>query len=340
VSKISCIKLDIENMDSVRTQIRETFLQQDRKITEIKGRVSIYHAKPHKTRRVFAVDSGSNSAYETSFTLLKATMVNEEMKIYRSEDIYLFHVDNYQTDRLRRLLMQQSLYKALSQHVQGGTIDGSIVLVDGTITLTVFYPTPKDGSEYRRHFRDFYEKLYSPLMDQCLKKDIILLGFLKRTGSTYLAEHLDIRGSYDIYIMNSLLRGNGQYIKPIPIADVYAKRVKVYHEYVTFYLNLKNWNYRFDLLKQQEDRYLACAENLLHLATEAHYGMNPIFSKADEYARVTKREANLKFDYVIHDLNTRERTQLRLLARKRTHFGYSTRRLPERLTERMRRNVQ
>ncbi|NIM44665.1 MAG: hypothetical protein GTO54_03380, partial [Nitrososphaeria archaeon] len=101
------------------------------------------------------------------------------------------------------------------------------------ITLTVFYPTLKDRREYRRHFRDFYEKLYSPLMDQCLKRDIIILGFLKRTGSTYLAEHLNIRGTYDIYIMNALLRGDGQYLGPIPVVDANARRAKVDHRYVT-----------------------------------------------------------------------------------------------------------
>jgi hypothetical protein len=59
-----------------------------------------------------------------------------------------------------------------------------------------------------------------------------------------------------------------------------------------------------------------------------------VFSKADEYARVTRREADLKFDYLIHDLDSNERTLLRLGARKRTHFGYSSTRLPRRLTGR------
>jgi hypothetical protein len=328
---VSYVKLDIEDLEAVKVKIRETFLQQDRSIAEIKDSVSIHYAKPNKTRRAFAVDSGFNRAYETTFVLLKAAVVNEEMEVDHTEDIYLFHVDNYQTDRLRRLLMQQSLYEALAKTVQSRKADGSMVLVDGTITLTVFYPTLKDRAEYRRHFREFYEELYSPLMEQCLKRDIIIMGFLKRTGSTYLAEHLNIRGTYDIYIMNSLLIGDGQYFGPIPVIDANANRAKVDHKYITFYLNLKNWNYRFELLKEQEHTYLQCIENLLYLATEAHYGMNPIFSKADEYARVTKREADLKFDYVIHELDSDERTRLRLDARKRIHFGYNARRLPRRL---------
>ncbi len=331
VVKVSYIKLDIDDLDSARDKIRETFLQQNGIITEIRDRVDIHSAKPRKTRRVFAVDSGFNRAYETLFTLMKATVVDEEMNVEYNEDIYLFHVDNYQTDRLKRLLMQRALYEALAETVEIGRADGSLVLVDGTITLSVFYPTLKDRKEYRRHFGEFYEKLYAPLLKQCVNKDIVILGFLKRTGSAYLAEHAGVKGTYDSYVSNTLLRRDGQFIGPIPVIDSSAKRAKVHHKYVTFYLNLKNWNYRFELLKEQECVYLECIENLLHLATEAHYGMNPVFSKADEYARVTNREANLKFDYLTHDLRAKERAILRLGARKRTHFGYGARRLVRRL---------
>lgn len=320
---MSYIKLDIEDLDGDREKIRETFLQQDINIAKIRDKVTVNHAKPYKTRQVLAVDSGFNSAYETTFVILKAAVVNEAMEVDRSEGIYLFHVDNYQTDRLRRLLMQQFLYEALTKTVQSGRADDSLVLIDGPITLGVFYPTLKDRREYRQHFADFYENVYSPLTDQCLKKDILLLGFLKRTGSTYLAEHLRKKGAYDVYIMNYLLRDDGQYIGPISVIDTHAHRAKIHHKYVTFYLNLKKWNYRFELLKDQEHNCQECVENLLVLATEAHQGMNPIFSKADEYARVTKREADLKFDYITHDLDEAGRTRLRLEARKKTHFGYS-----------------
>ncbi len=331
---MSYVRLDIGNMEEARAKVREAFHKQYVRINEIKERVSVKYAKSNKTRKVFAVDSGFNRAYETTFTLLKAAVVNEEMEVDYCEGIYLFHVDNYQTERLKRLLMQKSLYEALAKTVQSGKADESLVLVDGTITLTVFYPTLRDGKEYRRYFRDFYERLYSPLLDQCLKRDILVLGFLKRTGSTYLADHLKIKGTYDIYIMNSLLRGDGQYLGPVPVIDANANRVNVHHRYVTFYLNLRNWNYRFELLKEQQSFYQECMENLLYMATEAHHGMTPVFSKADEYARVTRREAELKFDYLVHQLDPDERIRLRLGARKRTHFGYSSKRASGRLTER------
>jgi hypothetical protein len=331
---VSYVKLDIADLRYARQQIRETFLQQDKSISKIRDAVSIHATRPRKTRRVFAVDSGFNTAYETTFTILKAAVVDEDLKVDRREDIYLFHVDNYQTDRLRRLLMQQALYEALVKTIRSGKADGSLVLVDGTIALTIFYPTLKDRTEYRSRFRAFYEELYAPLMDRCVEQNIMILGFLKRTGSTYLAEYLSVRGAYDIYLVNALLREEGQYIGPIPVIDTSAKRAKVHHKYVTFYLNLKNWVYRFALMKEPEPVYREGIENLLYLATEAHYGMNPIFSKADEYARVTKRETNLKFDYVIHELDAEDRTRLRLEARKRTHFGYTTKRLSGRLTAR------
>jgi len=221
--------------------------------------------------------------------------------------------------------MQQTLYEALAKTVETGVSDGSMFLVDGTIALTVFYPTTKDGKEYREKFKDFYEDYYSPLMNQCLERDILILGFLKRTGSTYLATYLGVKGLYDIYIVNSVLKRNGQYIPPISVVDAQARRVGIRQNYVTFYVNLRSWNYRFELLKEQETKYLEAIENLLFWATDAHYGMNAVFSKADEYARVTKREANLKFNYVIHSLGDKERLRLRLEARKRTHFGYRSR---------------
>lgn len=326
--EVSYVKLDIKKLADIRGKVRETFLKQDRRIAEVKNKVRIHQGKANKTRKTFAVDSGFNRAFDTSFTILKAAVVDEEMEVNSVDTIYLFHVENYQTDRLRRFLMQQTLYEALAKTVESGKADGSIMLIDGTITLTVFYPTVRDIREYRNHFKTFYEDLYTPLIEECVDRDIIVLGFLKRTGSTYLAKHLGIKGTYDIYIMNSLLMGDGQFISPIPVIDGSAKRAKVHHKYVTFYLNLKNWNYRFELLKQQEDNYRKCVENLLHVATEVHYGMNPVFSKADEYARVTKREANLKFNYVIHELPENERVRLRIKARKRTHFSHIARRTP------------
>ncbi len=329
---MSYVKVDIGDLQDARAQIRENFRQQDASVDKIRGEVTRHAARPRKTRRIFAVDSGFNTAYETTFTIVKAAVVDEALTVDLREDAFLFHVDNYQTDRLRRLLMQQALYEALAQTVRSGRADGSLVLVDGTLALTVFYPTRKDRKEYRSHFRAFYEELYTPLMTRCVEHDILVLGFLKRTGSTYLAEYLNVRGTYDIYLVHALLPDEGHYLGPIPVIDSGAKQAKVHHRYVTFYLNLKRWVYRFELLKAQEQIYAEGIENLLDVATEAHYGMNPIFSKADEYARVSKREADLKFDYVIHDLDAADRTRLRLEARKRTHFGYQTTRLPGRGT--------
>ena len=138
-----------------------------------------------------------------------------------------------------------------------------------------------------------------------------------------MAERFGLGSMYDITILNSILSKNGQYIKPIPIVDEHSRRSDIQHDYVTFYLNLKSWNYRFELLKDQKNLFLEGIENLLFWATDAYYGMNPIFSKADEYARVSKREANLRFNLIIHELPEKEQVRLRMNARKRTHFGLS-----------------
>jgi hypothetical protein len=324
VFETSYVKLNLEDLVDARLKVKEAFFKQEKNIDKIKNKTHIHQGKPVKTRNIFAVDSGFNRAYDTSFTVLKAAMVDEEMEVNSTESIYLFNVENYQTERLRRFLMQQTLYETLLKSVESGKADGSIVLVDGTITLTIFCPTLRDKTAYKKHFRTFYREVYTPLMDKCVERDIIILGFLKRTGSTYLAEYLNIKDTYDRYIMNSLLIEDGQFISPIPVIDTNATRNRIHHKYVTFYINLKNWKYRFELLNQQEAHYRECICNLLYIATDTHYGMNPIFSKADEYARVTKREANLKFNYVIHELPYDERTKLRLEARKRTHFGLKT----------------
>jgi len=330
---MSYIRLDIENLEEVGKQVERAFLEQDRNVTKIADKVKVSKANARKSRKLIAVDSGLNSAYETPFVLYKAAVVDDEINVDQSSSIYLFHVNNYQTDRLKRLLMQQTLYEALSKKVGKGEANGSMVLIDGTITLKVFYPTLRDSKEYKEHFRNFYKKLYSPLLDSCLERDVLLAAFLKRTGSTYLGEHLGAKELYDIYIMHALLKSNGDYIPPIPIVDHQAKSIGIHQEYVTLYLNLNGWNYRFELLKEQENKFHEAVENLLYWTTEANYGMNPVFSKADEYARVSKREANLKFNYIIHGLPEEERTRLRMEARSRTHFGYATTRLPRKIME-------
>jgi hypothetical protein len=335
VRNVSYLKLDIHDLEVTKAKFKGSFLQQDKCIAEIKDRVTVNQSEQAKTRNIFAVDSGYNSAYETTFVLFKAAVVDEEMEVDRSEDIYLFYVDNYQTDRLKRLLMQQLLYQGLFKTIQSGRADGSMVLIDGTITLGLFSPTARDRREYRMHFKDFYENLYTPLIEQCLNKNILVLGFLKRTGSNYLAEYLGLREMYDVYIVNALLEEHGQSIGPIPVSSASSDSTRITQRYVTFYLNLKGWNYRFELLREQEQYSSESVRNLLSLATEAHYGMNPVFSKADEYARVTKREADLKFDYITHDLDVDGRTRMRLEARTRTHFGYRVAKVPGRMPSRL-----
>lgn len=328
---MSYIRLDVENLSETRQKLEAALLERDKKISSIKNKVNINTAQPKKTRRILAVDSGFNSAYETPFVLFKSAIVNENIEVKQSNDVYLFHVDNYLTDRLRRLIMQKKLYKDLMKVIDSGDADNSIILVDGTVTLTIFYPTLKDSKEYRSHFQELYTESYSPLFDQCNKRDIILLGFLKRTGSRYLAEHLGVKNLYDIYIMNYVLRQSGTYIPPIPVVDSLAKSAGVTQKYSTFYLNLKNWNYRFEIPRKQEGHHLECIQNLLYWATDAHYGMNPIFSKADEFSRVTKREANILFDYVIHSLSEEDQYRLRLEAKRKTHFGYTNKNLSGKL---------
>jgi hypothetical protein len=329
---MSYTKLNVEDLKETKETLRKTLSRREKDISKIKDKIKINKAEPRKTRKVLAADSGFNSAYETPFVVFKSAVVNEEIEVQQSNDVYLFHVDNYRTDRLQRLLMQQTLYEALLKSVESGVVDGSIILVDGTITLTIFIPTLKDSREYKDRFQEFYEDVYSSLLDLCIKKQVFLLGFLKRTGSRYLAEYLEVKDLYDIYIMNYALRESGTYIPPIPIGDSLARRAGVRYDYATFYLNLKSWNYRFELIRQQIDGYLECIENLLYWSTEAHYGMNPIFSKADEYARVTKREANLLFNHVIHSLSEEEQFRLRLEAKRKTHFGYGSRNLIGRLS--------
>ena len=224
----SYVKLNLENLVDARIKVREAFLKQEESIDSVRNKVLVHQGKAIKTRKIFAVDSGFNRAYDTSFTVLKAAIVDEEMDVNSTEIIYLFHVENYQTDRLRRFLMQQTLYETLLKTVEGGKADGSMVLIDGTITLTIFCPTIRDTKAYKKHFKTFYQKLYTPLMDKCVERDIVILGFLKRTGSTYLAEYLNIKGTYDRYITNALLRRGGQFISPIPIIDTSATRNRVH----------------------------------------------------------------------------------------------------------------
>ena len=55
---MSYIKLNSENLDEIREKVREVFLKQDRSINEIKDRVEVRQARQHRSRKLFAVDSG------------------------------------------------------------------------------------------------------------------------------------------------------------------------------------------------------------------------------------------------------------------------------------------
>ena len=328
----SYIKLDPKETEITCEKIKKAMRNQDLKVDTIKNIVKIYYAKPRHSRQLLAADSGFNNAYETPFTVFKSAVVDDEIRIESVDNICLFHGQNYSTDRLKRLLMQIILYEAIAKKVKTNS-KNSLILVDGTITLSVFNPTSKDSKEYRKHFKDFVEELYSPLLADCIKQDVFLLGFLKRTGSTFLAHQMGVSGLYDIYIMNNLLKIHGSYIPPVPVLGSFFPSRLASQNYITFYLNLKGWNYRFELIEQQKDGYLECIENLLHWATNAHYGMNPIFSKADENARVTKRDANTWFNHILADLPEENQSKLRLEARKKTHFGYGSRSLIRGLTK-------
>ena len=319
----SYIKLNLREPKSACEKIRTALQTQDSKINAVRNNVKILNSFSNRSRKLLAADSGFNNAYDTPFTVFKSAVVDEEINVDSMNNIYLFHVDNYNTDRLKRLLMQITLYEAIAKIVKSNPTN-SLLLVDGTITLSVFNPTQKDSKEYRKHFKKFLEETYFPLLQESIEKDIILLGFLKRTGSTFLAQNLGINDVYDIHIMNALLKNNGEYLSSISIASHYFSNKFPTQNYVTFYLNLKGWNYRFELVEQQKGKYVECIENLLSWATATHYGMNPIFSKADEYSRVTKRDANLLFNHILAGLPDEEQTKIRLQAKKKTHFGYGS----------------
>jgi hypothetical protein len=292
---------------------------QDLLLTKIKNKIKIHNLKPKCSRKLLAADSGINNAYESSFTVIKSAVVDDEINADISKNTYFFHTNNYSSDRLKRLLMQINLYQAIAKKIHNLN-ENSLFLVDGTITLSVFTPTLRDNKEYRSLFSSFVERIYLPLISDCVEKDILLVGFLKRTGSSFLSRNITLDDIYDIYIINSVLKMSGDYIPPILMSNSSSNQL-LHQNYVTFFLNLNDWNYRFELLKQQQNKYIECIENLLFWSTRTHYGMNPIFSKADEYSRVTRREAEVMFNLALSDLSEDQKAKLRRSAKKKTHFG-------------------
>lgn len=312
------------NINSIDPKIAADLISQEMKkqdalLDNIKNKIKVKNLEPNCSRRLFAVDSGFNIAYESPFTVIKSAVVDDEINVEVFKNSYLFHANNYSSDRLKRLLMQQNLYQAIMKKIENIS-ESSLFLVDGTITLSVFTPTQKDSKEYQNLFSSFIEEIYRPLIFDCASRDILLLGFLKRTGSTFLSLSLDVKEIYDIYILNYFLKKNGDYISPIPIPNKSSSQW-LNQRYVTFFLNLNDWNYRFELIEQQQNKYLDCIENLLFWSTRAYFGMNPIFSKADEYSRVTKREAEVLFNQILSDLSDDQRAKLRIRTKKKTHFG-------------------
>jgi hypothetical protein len=316
--------IDLNSADPKKAALRisRVLKNQDFQLNKIKNKIKIYNLRPKCSRKLLAADSGFNNAYESSFIVIKTAVVDDKINVERSKNIYLFHVNNYSSDRLKRLLMQINLYKAIAQKVNNIN-ESSLFLVDGTITLSVFTPTLRDSKEYRSLFNCFVEEIYLPLISDCIDKDILLLGFLKRTGSSFLSRMIGNDEIYDIYIINLVLNKSGDHIRPFPMSKSGSSHL-LSQNYVTFFLNLNEWNYRFELLEQQQKSYVECIENLLFWSTRTHYGMNPIFSKADEFSRVTKREAEVIFNLVLSDLSNDQKGMLRMRAKKKTHFGYES----------------
>jgi hypothetical protein len=318
----SCIEINSADPKIATELISQELKNQDSLVENIKNKIKVQNLIPNYSRRLLAADSGFNNAYESPFTVIKSAVVDDEINIETSKKMYLFHANNYSSERLKRLMMQVNLYQAITKKIENIT-ESSLFLVDGTITLSVFTPTLKDGKEYQKLFSSFAEKIYEPLICDCVNKDILLLGFLKRTGSTFLSRSISAKHIYDIYIINSVLKKSGDYISPIPIKNNSLNQL-LHQKYVTFFLNLHDWNYRFELVEQQQNKHMECIENLLFWSTRAHYGMNPIFSKADEYSRVTRREAEVMFNQVLSNLSENQKAKLRMRAKKKTHFGFGS----------------
>lgn len=291
-------------------------------LNNIKNKIEVMSTNPQYSRKIFAADSGFNNAYESPFTVIKSAVVDNEINADITKKIYIFHANNFRSERLKRLLMQINLYKTIEKKIKSIN-EKSIFLVDGTITLSLFSPTVKDGKEYLNLFQSFLKEIYEPLINNCLKKDILLVGFLKRTGSTFLARKINAK-IYDIYIINSILKKNGQYIQPISMSETKLQQTEA-QKFVTFFANLKDWNYRFELIEKQKKNHLECIKNLLFYSTRTHYGMNPIFSKADEFSRVTKKEAEILFNQVLSNLSKNQKIKFRIRAKKKTHFGFNSR---------------
>jgi hypothetical protein len=317
----SFFEININDPKTASKYLNSEIENQNMLLNKIKNKIEVHSALPQYSRKMFAVDSGFNNAYESPFTLIKSAVVDEKINVEIIKKIYLFHASNVKSERLKRLLMQINLYKSIEKKIERIN-EKSIFLVDGTITLSVFSPTPKDGSEYQNIFNSFVEEIYNPLVKKCLNNDILLVGFLKRTGSMFLSKQTNLE-IYDIYIINEILNESGDYIKPVLMSEN-KSRHKENQEFVTFFVNLKDWNYRFELIQKQKNYYLDCIENILFWSTRTHYGMNPIFSKADEYSRVTKKEVEILFNQVLSNLNGEQKLKLRMRAKKKTHFGFGS----------------
>ena len=103
-------------------------------LNKIRNKIEVLSTNPQFSRKMFAADSGFNNAYESPFTVIKSAVVDNEINADITKRIYLFHANNFRSDRLKRLLMQINLYKAIEKKIKSIN-EKSIFLVDGTITL-------------------------------------------------------------------------------------------------------------------------------------------------------------------------------------------------------------
>jgi hypothetical protein len=186
----SCIEINSADPKIATELISQELKNQDSLVENIKNKIKVQNLIPNYSRRLLAADSGFNNAYESPFTVIKSAVVDDEINIETSKKMYLFHANNYSSERLKRLMMQVNLYQAITKKIENIT-ESSLFLVDGTITLSVFTPTLKDGKEYQKLFSSFAEFLNAQAVHSYLEV-LVLSIFTIFTSLTLFSKRVEI----------------------------------------------------------------------------------------------------------------------------------------------------
>lgn len=272
---------------------------------EVKVKQVYYNPDLFTSKFIVGVDAGHNGVH---FRFAYVPIYNAVAILFEGSNIKgepfcvcgppdIWAVDD-EPERRENLLHMALEYYVARRAVELWNPD--YMLIDGGIVLNPrLYPSLSDGKEYRSDF--IYTVMQAlELLRVCRDKNVLLVGFVKRSCMNYYGKLLGFRRFRDTVFL-SYVMGKGSYTEPFPVANkVSSSYVKVAEELglnrdlpKVYSSYVKTWvlPYRIEIPRFNLDR-LEEAASLVYASANVMGIPYPIH-EADRYTRISKPFSNI-----------------------------------------------